>query len=93
MDELRGIDVVGFDVLAADGPAGKVRDADEDYLVVKPGMLHAKHEIPVGMVQTVDPSHHRVVVRCTKREILHAPRPVPFLPDGTWSHIDRFRGY
>jgi hypothetical protein len=65
---------------------------------VKPGMLHAKHEIPVEMVQAVDPSHHRVVVRCTKREILHAPRPVPFVPEGTvpegtWSDIDRFRGF
>jgi len=91
VEQLQGMDVVGFDVVALDGPAGKVRDADGDYLIVKPGRLHARHEIPVEMVQRVDPSHHRVVLRCTKREVLHAPRPVPFLPEGTWSDSDRFR--
>ena len=79
MNYLDAMQLVGFDVQAIDGAAGKVQDADEDNLVIKPGVLHAEHEIPLHLVQSVDSAHHQIVVGCTRRDIWRAPRHVPFL--------------
>jgi hypothetical protein len=80
MAEQQFTDVIGFEVEALDGHAGKVTgiempDDRSTCLVVKPGILRKKHMIPAETVRIVDRRHHRVMVRMTRHNILDAPAP------------------
>jgi hypothetical protein len=76
MDDMIGSEVIGFEVEAVDGTMGKITDADQSCLTVKPGFLRKRHIIPAVAVVSVDRPHHRVRVRMTKHEIADAPSPV-----------------
>ena len=75
MPETIGSDVVGYQVEAVDGTIGKITDADQACLTVKPGFLRKRHLIPSI---AVDRPHHRVRVGMTKQQIAESPRPQDF---------------
>ncbi|MFC8721047.1 PRC-barrel domain-containing protein [Kitasatospora sp. NPDC057198] len=74
-----GADLVGFHVLAEDGPIGKVDRMAEDfgpqYLVVDtaPWIFHHRVLLPAVTVREVDPEQRTVRVDRTKEEIGAAP--------------------
>jgi hypothetical protein len=72
-------DVVGYKVLATDGPIGEVDEAtsvtDRSYLVVDTGfwIFGKKRLIPAGIVTEVDPEAHSVTVSLSKAQVKAAP--------------------
>ena len=80
-DEWAPGDVVGFHVVALDGPLGTVdessTEADDGYVVVgtRRWNIGRKVLIPAGLLRRADAHHQTVHVDRTKREIRKAPRP------------------
>ena len=78
-DEWSGRDLIGFRVMAKDGPIGKVDTAtdmvDMSCLVVDTGpwIFGKKVVIPVGLVDEIDDSTHVLTVDRTKEEVKEAP--------------------
>jgi hypothetical protein len=74
-----GLDVVGYDVEAADGSVGKIDDStvevDSAHLVVDTGwwIFGKKRLIPAGAISLVDHENKKVAVQMSKDEIKKAP--------------------
>lgn len=79
VDMTRGVDLVGFEVEAADGSIGKIDEATYDvgssYIVVDTGpwIFGKKVMLPAAVIQRVDLDSQTVVVDRTKDEIKNAP--------------------
>jgi hypothetical protein len=73
------VNVIGYDVEAADGTIGKIDEASKEtsrqYLVVDTGfwIFGKKRLIPAGMVTRVDHANQKVYLAMTKDQIKQAP--------------------
>jgi hypothetical protein len=97
-------DVTGWDVEALDGHIGKVDEAtydnDRGALVVDTGfwILGKKRMLPAGVVSTIDPEEHKLLVRVTKEDVKAAPdleeaqRDDPAARARVAAHYDALRG-
>ena len=76
----KSLDPIGFEVIAIDGPIGKVDEetmrGNGDLLVVDTGpmIFGEKVVVPVGLVVAVDLDGGRLFVECTKHEITTGPK-------------------
>jgi hypothetical protein len=90
------LDVTGFEVEAADGSIGKVREstnqAGESYLVVDTGVpiFGKKIVLPAGLVERVDRDKEKLYVAATKDEIKDAP---PFDDDSSEDYRSALSNY
>jgi hypothetical protein len=72
-------DLVGFEVVAADGAIGKVDqatyDAEASYLVVDTGpwIFGKKRMLPAGVIDRIDYDGRQVFVNLTKDQVRDAP--------------------
>jgi hypothetical protein len=73
------VDMVGFDVIAVDGSAGKVDEATYDTrdrcIVVDTGFWRfaRKHVLPAAVIDRVDGGEGKVYISKTKDDVKHAP--------------------
>jgi hypothetical protein len=93
-----GVDLVGYNIAAADGDIGKVEhtiyDTDSACLIVDtaPWIPDRKVMLPAGVVERIDTNDHTVHVDRTKDQIKDAPEYDP-KADIDVGYRERLRAY
>ncbi|MER5758850.1 PRC-barrel domain-containing protein [Streptomyces sp. NPDC002082] len=96
---LKGADIVGYKVEAADGSIGKIDKHSEDvgasYLVVDTGVwIFGKHVLlPAGTIERIDVIGETVYVNRTKDQIKDAPEYDEAKRAGESDYLERFGRY
>jgi hypothetical protein len=97
--DMKGADLVGFSVEAADGGIGKIDEGTQEmgrtHLIVDTGpwIFGKKVMIPAGVVDRIDLDTETVFVRCTKDQIKGAPEFEPETSRDDEQYRERLGGY
>jgi hypothetical protein len=82
-DEVEELDLTGYEVVASDGPVGKVTEASYElgasWLVVNTGppIVGRKALLPAGIIERIDPDERMLYVDRSRDDIEAAPEHDP----------------